>query len=81
VLKLIPTFEETLKLKIMEIKGVKIGDKFIKGKHQQCVVVDFYTVTNLAGRVVRIECIAVQTNGFCSSPFEVAFTTVIRGRC
>jgi len=64
----------------MEIKGVKIGDTFIKGKHQECIVVDFYTVTNIVGRIIRIECMAIQINGFCHMPFEVSFVTVLRNK-
>jgi len=62
-----------------ELNGIKIGDTFMKGKNIKCIVVDFHTVTNLAGKIVRYEYIAQQINGFASNSFEVTRTTILRG--
>jgi len=67
----------------MEIKGVKIGNKFVKrGDKQKRVhtVSDIYTVTNSKGETVKHICIA--EHDFCGQLMtsEVPFATVVLGR-
>lgn len=64
----------------MTIKGVAIGDKFVKGNHTKCEVVDFYEVKSLTNsQTIYYICIAkVIESAICGSVFEVPFSTVIR---
>ncbi len=65
----------------MEIRGVKIGDKFIKGKVHICEVVDFYEVKSLVtGQVVEHLCIARGVNTLATNTFETPFSSVIRNK-
>ncbi len=62
----------------MEIKNVKIGDKFEqRGKEKSiCTVVDIYTITNSNGDVVGHTCIAEKSFLGQALRFEVPFATV-----
>ena len=70
----------------MEVKGVKIGDKFEKqlnkNKYSVCEVVDFIERRSVStGELISVECWAKSIDGkfFQGKSFEVAFTTVKRG--
>ena len=63
------------------IKGVMIGDKFIKktkSREDICTVVDIYTVTNSRNIVVKYICIAEYETLDQKVQFEVPFATVVR---
>jgi hypothetical protein len=62
----------------MEIKGVKIGDKFmLPGKAMRAAeVVDIYTVTNSAREIVKYLCIAGYNFLGQKMRVEVPFSTV-----
>jgi hypothetical protein len=67
----------------MKIKGVEIGDKFIKrGDKQRRIhtVSDIYTVTDSRGEIVKHICIA--SYEFCNQliTIEIPFTTVVLGK-
>ena len=65
----------------MEIKGVKIGDKFKYQKNLIAKVVDFHIVTSVkTGKLVQYLCIAQLVNGFAKNEFEVPFASVIRNK-
>ena len=65
----------------MEIKGVKIGDKFKSGKNLTAKVVDFHIVTSLkSGKVVSYVCVAELVNALAKNEFDVPFATVIRNK-
>jgi len=66
----------------MEIRNVKIGDKFKQGKNLTAKVVDFHIVTSLkTGKMVKYICIAELTNtALATNEFEVPFATVIRNK-
>jgi len=65
----------------MEIKGVKIGDKFKLEKTKIAKVVDFYIITSLkTGEIVKYACIAKLVNGLATNEFEVPFASVVRNR-
>lgn len=62
----------------MEIKGVKIGDKF-KSKNVTCEVVDFYELKSLVtGKIIGYNCIVKGLNTLSTNIFEMPFATVIR---
>lgn len=67
----------------MEIKGVKIGDKFkkqlAKSKYSICEVVNFVERKSIAtGEIIDYECWAKSTDNkiTLTGSFEVAFSTV-----
>ena len=65
----------------MEIKGVKIGDKFKYQKNLVAKVVDFHIVTSMkTGKLVQYLCIAQLVNGLAKNEFEVPFASVIRNK-
>lgn len=65
----------------MEIKGVKIGDKFKNGKHMICEVVDFWEIkSTTTGRLIKHECIVKGVGTISSNEFEVPFATVVRNK-
>jgi hypothetical protein len=65
----------------MEIKNVKIGDKFKYGKNLTAKVVDFHIVTSLkTSKVVKYLCIAQLIGGLATNEFEVPFASVIRNK-
>lgn len=65
----------------MEIKGVKIGDKFKSGKNLTAKVVDFHIVTSLkTGKVVSYVCRAELVNALAKNEFDVPFATVVRNK-
>ena len=65
----------------MEIKGVKIGDKFKYQKNLVAKVVDFHIVTSVkTGKLVQYLCVAQLVNGLAKNEFEVPFATVIRNK-
>lgn len=65
----------------MELRGVKIGDKFKNGKHLMAEVIDFYEVRSLiTGEFIRYECIAKSTNEMAIGSFAVPFCTVLRNK-
>jgi hypothetical protein len=65
----------------MEIKNVKIGDKFKQGKNLEAKVVDFHIVTSLkTGKLVKYICVAQLISGLAKNEFEVPFSTVIRNK-
>lgn len=64
----------------MTIKGVTIGDRFQKGKHTICEVVDFEEIKSLvSGEIKGYRCIAKSTS-LSTNTFEVPFATVVRNR-
>ena len=65
----------------MEIKNVKIGDKFKQGKNLTAKVIDFHIVTSLkTGKVVKYLCIAQLIGVLATNEFEVPFASVIRNK-
>jgi hypothetical protein len=65
----------------MEIKGVKIGDKFKYQKNLLAKVVDFHIVTSVkTGKLVQYLCVAQLVNGLAKNEFEVPFASVIRNK-
>lgn len=62
--------------------NVNIGDKFIKGRNIQCVVVDivkaFSTARNEWNEGVIY--LAKQINGLATNTFDVSKATIVRGR-
>jgi hypothetical protein len=65
----------------MEIKGVKIGDKFKYQKNLVAKVVDFHIVTSVkTGKLVQYLCVAQLVNGLAKNEFEVPFASVIRNK-
>jgi hypothetical protein len=65
----------------MEIKGVKIGDKFKYQKYGIGKVVDFHIVTSLkTGKLVQYICVAQLVNGLATNEFDIPFATVIRNK-
>ena len=66
---------------IMEIKGVKIGDKFKYQKYGIGKVVDFHIVTSLkTGKLVQYLCVAKLIDSLATNEFEIPFATVIRNK-
>jgi hypothetical protein len=65
----------------MELRNVKIGDKFKNGKYLTAEVIDFYEVKSLTtGEIIKYECIAKSTNEMTIGTFSVPFTTVLRNK-
>lgn len=67
--------------KILEIKGVKIGDKFRpdNAKHIVAEVVDFLELKSMVtGEITGYQCIAKNITGFAKNTYEVTFTSVKR---
>jgi len=66
----------------MTLKNVTIGDTYQeRGKAKAiCTVIDFHTVTNMVGEIVRHECIATKELLGQTLTFEVPFSTVVRNR-
>lgn len=65
----------------IEIRGVKIGDMFLSGKHILSMVVDFYEIKSMTeNKIINYACIAKNISGNSTNKFEVPFTTVIRNK-
>ena len=65
----------------MEIKGVKIGDKFQYQKSRIGKVVDFHIVTSLkTGKLDQYICVAKLVDSLATNEFEIPFATVIRNK-
>ncbi len=65
----------------MEIKGVKIGDKFKHGKTLKAKVIDIHVITSMkTGKLVGYRCMASGEGTLATNEFEVPFATVVRGR-
>lgn len=67
----------------MELRGVKIGDRFYKqlskGKQVECYVVDFSETKSLTtGKIIEQKCYAKSDNYAFGESFEIPFTTVLR---
>ncbi len=61
----------------MEIRNVKIGQEFLKGK-VKCTVVDFIEEKSMVtGNVIGFKCMA-KANSLSTNVFEIPFSTVIR---
>lgn len=61
------------------LRGVTIGDKFMRDGREHTVV-DFYTTTNLKGEVVGQECIVEYKFATQLMRKDVAFSTVIQNK-
>lgn len=62
----------------MEIRGVKIGDRFKKG-HTNCEVVDFIELKSMVNNtIIGYQCWCKGTNGVSITNFEIPFATIIR---
>lgn len=62
------------------IKGVKIGDVFMTGKHTKSKVIDFYAITSVTtGEIIGYQCI-VQALGLANNIYDVPFATVVRNK-
>ena len=67
-------------IKDIEVRGVRIGDVFMNGKHSKAQVVDILEQRSMVtGDVVGHVCV-VEGLGIATNTFSVPFTTVLRNR-
>jgi len=63
----------------LEIKGVKVGQRFMYDNHNMAEVVDFYEQKSMVtGEIIGYICIAKGVNTLSTNLFETSFSRVIR---